>query len=118
MGLWGWLNTCLPMGSSDSIPCFTLLVYMGFAFLFFTSTQVFYLLSFRFSPHFLWWGSKEWLHGACLLAGVKSQQNFPMKEKQGPVAKTCFQTVLLYLQSHGLKMSQNSLQKSAPQALQ
>ena len=28
---WGWLNTCLPMGSGEWIPCFALLACMSFA---------------------------------------------------------------------------------------
>ena len=28
---WRWLNTCLPMGKSELIPCFALLVHVAFA---------------------------------------------------------------------------------------
>jgi len=28
---WRWLNTCLPMGSSELIPCFSLLLCVAFA---------------------------------------------------------------------------------------
>lgn len=29
---WRWLKTCLPMGSSEHVPCFALLLCMAFAF--------------------------------------------------------------------------------------
>ena len=49
---WRWLNTCLPMGSREWIPCFALLVH-SFCFTYstvFISTHEFSLLPSWFSP--------------------------------------------------------------------
>ena len=74
---WRWLNTCLPMGSSEWIPYFALLVCAAFVFAIKlslyqpTSFHTFTLLIF--SPILLW-GVSKWLCGAVLSTGAKPQQ--------------------------------------------
>ena len=74
---WRWLNTCLPMGSAELIPWFTLLACVAFALpIKLSLSQPTSLLPFTLlilSPIPLWEGVSEQLRGAYLLAGVKLQ---------------------------------------------
>jgi len=75
---WRWLNTCLPMGSSEWVPCFALLADTAFAYLInclYLNPRVFSLLPFHFSPpcHSEWEASEQMCE-ADLPTGVKPRQ--------------------------------------------
>ena len=64
---WRWLNTCLPMGSSEWIPCFAFLARMVFLYLLsclYLNPRVFSLLPFQFSPPSHQRGVPKQLHDA------------------------------------------------------
>lgn len=70
-----WLNTCLPRGNSELIPCFPLLAFFWFYLLNCVNLWVFSLFIQFFSPC-LQQGMSKWLCGAVLLPEVNLQQPF------------------------------------------
>lgn len=74
---WRWLNTCLPLGSSELIPWFALLERVAFAFPF--KLHLPQAMSFVHSPFQFFSlsqcrGERRQLRGAELPAGVNLQQ--------------------------------------------
>ena len=73
---WRWLNTCLPMGSSELIPCFALPLCAAFALpikLSLSQTMSYLTLTLLIlSP--VPPGGSEWLRRAWLLTGAKPRQ--------------------------------------------
>ena len=75
---WRWLNICLPLGSSEWIPCFALHVHTAFALpikLSLSQPMSFCTFTLPISPHPTGGGVPEWLCRAELLAGIKPWQN-------------------------------------------
>lgn len=67
---WKWLNTCLPMGSSKLIPCFSLIVHSAFALpteLLLSQPTSSHTLPFQSSPPSHQGRVREWLCGAELM---------------------------------------------------
>lgn len=74
---WRWLNTCLPLGSSELIPWFALLEHVAFAFpikLRLPQAMSCVLSCFQFSSPSQCRGERKQLRGAELPAGVNLQQ--------------------------------------------
>lgn len=79
---WGWLSTCLLVGSSELIPCLALFVHTVFTLpITFSLSQLITFFHFYSSSVFLHPTAgevREQLHRANLLAGIKPQQSLLM----------------------------------------
>lgn len=71
---WRWLNTCLPLGSSELIPWFALLERVALAFLIKLHLPQAMSFTFQFSSPSQCRGVRKQLHGAELPARVNLQQ--------------------------------------------
>lgn len=74
---WEWMNTCLPMGCSEWIPCFSLLVHMAFALLIKVSlsqhTNIFFFFcSSNSLPYPIWWDWESSCVGLSWWLGLKN----------------------------------------------